>query len=166
MPEALPSRVDAFRLAGRGARIENTTPVAMMSRLVSLLADDAGTARSELAFVRDASDWCVVDGHAAAEVHVTCQRCLETMPVRLDVRLRLGVAADESEAERLPDGLEGVLSEDGQLSPLALVEDELILALPIVALHADCSAPVGAVPAPASDDSNPFAVLKALKNKQ
>jgi uncharacterized metal-binding protein YceD (DUF177 family) len=65
----------------------------------------------------------------------------------------------------LPEGVEPVFSEDGEVSPLAIVEDELILALPVVAVHEACSAPVEAKPA-ATGPSNPFAVLKELKDRQ
>lgn len=166
MPEALPSRVDAIRLAGRGARIENDTPVATMLRLAGMLADDTGTVRSQMGFVRDAADRVVIDGHAAAMLTVTCQRCLDALPVQVAKDFRLGLVDDDAQADRLPDGIEPVLSDDGHVSPLAVVEDELILALPIVALHQDCSPPADAAPAPAKVGDSPFAVLKQLKNRQ
>jgi uncharacterized protein len=126
------------------------------------------------------------------EVPMTCQRCLT--PVRLAVSLerRFRFVADEAEAERL-DGEsddEDVLSLDGRFDLLALVEDELILALPLVPRHARCprdlspwltgeargaaetSAPAVPTAAPAADGTpdpaaarpdNPFAVLARLK---
>lgn len=166
MSEALPSRVDAIRLAGRDARITNVTPVAAMTRLVELLADDNGTVASELTFTHDAGEHHVVEGRASATLDLTCQRCLEVLPMHVEAELRVAVVADEAAAERLPGGMEPVLSADGEVSPLALVEDELILALPIVALHEDCTAPIEAAPETGTERSNPFAALKELKNRQ
>lgn len=166
MSEALPSRVDAIRLAGRDARITNVTPVSAMTRLTEMLADDAGLVESELAFAHDAGDHCVVEGRASATLDLMCQRCLGVLLVQVDAKLRVAVVADEAAAERLPDGMEPVLSTDGEVSPLALVEDELILALPIVALHENCTAPVEAAPDVGAEHSNPFAALKELKNRQ
>lgn len=160
MSEGLPEHVDVTRLAARSARIQSVTPVSGMTRLAELLVDAKGSVDSDLRFSE--RQW--IDGEARATVRVTCQRCLEPMSVALDARIRLAVDADDA---ALPDDREAVMSDGGDLSLLALVEDELILALPIVPLHAEgeCSGRLAEKPAPAERES-PFAVLQQLKNRQ
>ncbi len=160
MSEGLPEHVDVARLAARSARIHSVTPVSAMARLAELLVDAKGNVDADLRFSE--RQW--IDGEASATVRVTCQRCLEPMSVALNARIRLAVDADDAS---LPEGREAVMSDNGGVSPLALVEDELILALPIVPMHAEgeCSMRLAENPAPAERES-PFAVLQQLKNRQ
>lgn len=166
MSEGLPVRVDVERLAARDARIHSVTPVASMKRLVELLTDAEGSVESELRFSHG-SGRRRIDGAARTQVRVACQRCLEPMTVGIDADIQLVVVADEAEIQTLPDEAEAVVSDDGTVSPLELVEDELILALPIVPMHeeAECSVRVADHETPA-ERSNPFDVLKQLKNRQ
>lgn len=165
MPEALPSRVDASRLAARGARLDNETPVAAMKRLHRALAGAEGSVASELAFARDFDDRITVTGHARAIVPVICQRCLEPMQLVLDAPIELTVLTDAEDAD---DGdTEVTVSSDGILSPLSLVEDELVLALPFAPKHGGsegCDTPADAEPLE-SKRPNPFTVLKSLKTE-
>lgn len=166
MSDGLPVRVDVERLTARDARIDSITPIASMKRLVELLADDEGSVESELRFSRY-SGHRHIDGGAHAVVHVACQRCLEPMSVELDTDISLVIVDDDAEIPALPDDAEAVVSEDGAVSPLELVEDELILALPIVAMHeaAQCVAEMKDFETPV-ERTNPFDVLKQLKNRQ
>lgn len=160
MSEGLPEHVDVARLAARSARLQSVTPVSAMARLAELLVDVAGNVDSDLRFSE--RQW--IDGEASATVRVTCQRCLEPMSVALDARIRLAVDVDDAQ---VPDDREAVMSDNGDISPLALVEDELILALPIVPMHAEgeCTVRLAEKSAPAERES-PFAVLQQLKNRQ
>lgn len=166
MSDGLPIRVDVERLTSREARIDSNTPVASMARLVALLADDEGSVDSELRFSRQ-SGHRHIDGAAHAVVHVACQRCLEPMSVELDADICLVIVDDDAEIATLPDDAEAVVSEDGAVSPLEIVEDELILALPIVAMHeaAQCAVKASEYATPV-ERGNPFDVLKRLKNRQ
>jgi uncharacterized protein len=108
---------------------------------------------------------------------LTCQRCLQPMlqPLALDTAIRF--VRGESQAEALDAEVEyDVLALPRGLDVRALVEDELLLALPIVPRHDSCPQPL--VPAadasgqpgqaddaaePAPERENPFAVLAALR---
>lgn len=147
--------------------MSNATPIADMQRLVSLLAEPGGTVTSELEFTRDPSDRDVVIGKARATATMTCQRCLRPMQVELDADIALVVLADETQAESLPGEVEPVIASNGEVSPLEMVEDELILALPVVPMHgpeARCEVPAETTPT-GTARPNPFAVLKSLKRE-
>lgn len=129
MSEGLPGRVDVARLAARGAAMSNATPVSSMTRLVGLLADDSGVVASELSFALDGHGRVVVEGNIAAAPVMTCQRCLDPVSVAVDAVVHLTLVDEDT-----GDG-DQVVANDGKVSLLELVEDELILALPIVAMH-------------------------------
>jgi uncharacterized protein len=63
---------------------------------------------------------------------LTCQRCLQPIewPVTSDSQVAL--VADAAEADRVADGLETYLVENDRVSVRDLVEEELLLALPLV----------------------------------
>jgi uncharacterized protein len=161
MSEGLPGRVDVARLAARGAQVSHVTPVAEMERVRDLLADDAGLVHSELSFSLDDQSRVTVQGSLSAGLQMTCQRCLEPVVVEVDTTFSVVVSEVET------DEMDSVISEDGELSLSELVEDELLLALPIVAHHdaTECGVVVeagtGDAGVPVQD--GPFAVLEKLK---
>lgn len=82
---------------------------------------------------------------ADTTVWLTCQRCLEPMATPLQVDTRVRFVRGEDEAEKLDEqGEEDVMALPRQLDLAELIEDELILALPLVPMHAACSVPAGA----------------------
>lgn len=74
----------------------------------------------------------------SGEVKLTCQRCMGEMPFRVDIDRRLHLARDAAELERLEQalGLEGeAIATGAKLNLLDLVEDEVLLGLPLVPMH-------------------------------
>ena len=110
-----------------------------------------------------------VEGSVAGALPLRCQRCLETVPIEIEQTLNLAVAAAGNE-EQLPSGFEPWPLVAGPVTVGELLEDELLLSLPLAPVHDDPQAcgPLadtlssmeheGAVPA-----ENPFALLKDLK---
>lgn len=133
MSEGLPDRVNVARLAARGVRIDSSTPVSAMKRFRAMLADDSGMVESALTFSVDERSRLKVAGNAGVEVQAVCQRCLEPMALAMQAAFELllidGVVSE--------DGNDALVVERGEVSPLELVEDELILAMPIVTRHGD-----------------------------
>jgi uncharacterized protein len=118
----------------------------------------------------------IIEGSASSHVEMACQRCGEELEieVRTDfIYTPMAHNADESD-EPIPDAYDQIeLNEYGELNLIHLVEDELMLALPIVAMHepSECSVSeqdmtFGELAPEATEEkkSNPFDVLKQLKN--
>ena len=101
---------------------------------------------------------------AGTSVRLRCQRCLQPMAVPLAVLRRFRFAATEEEAERLDvDSDDDILALPASLDLHALVEDELILALPSFPRHEDCAPPAQASSDAGADEPKPFAVLAAWR---
>ena len=176
MSTRLPESVDPWRLADTGTRFEGSIPLRRFERLRAVLADVEGEAAYELAFHRDREKRPLIDGRVRARLSLECQRCLGTMSLPVDSSFHLAVIDVPSEAERVPEGCDPVQAEEGQLSPLALIEDELLLSVPQVPMHERSACPVD----PASFESgpdgppedgietskSPFAALAELKRKR
>jgi uncharacterized protein len=167
MPRPPQRPLDALGLARSGAVVEREFPVADFARLRDRLADLTGTARVSAAF-REIGRWPVAEVGVEADVVLTCQRCLMPMQRRLASESQL-VFADEGSAE-LPEGYEAVGGDPRALELAPLVEDELLLALPIIPQHAEgetCALPSTAgkaadAAAEAGAMRRPFAGLKDL----
>jgi len=106
-----------------------------------------------------------------AQVHQTCQRCLQPAAIDLRVDRPFRFVHDEAQAAELDaDSDDDVLVLSRRFDLQEWVEDELLLALPIVPLHEACPAPLP-LPVEEEDEAapaqpNPFAVLQALKGKK
>jgi uncharacterized protein len=166
----LPDYVDAWRMVKERRIYEGTLPVAGFTRLLDALADDSGEARYTLEFGRNELGTACLDVQVSAPLKLTCQRTLEPFVLPVEVHSRLGMITNEHEESALAPGLEPLLVlEDGRLSPAAVIEDELVLAVPLVPVSPQSEWPeqghgVGPDVDPAEDTKeNPFAVLRELK---
>lgn len=106
---------------------------------------------------------------ASGSVPLQCQRCLGVVQVELLIDRGFAFAPDEAEAARLDESSDDdVLVASRAFDLLELLEDELILALPIVPRHEDCQPPAMAQatqPPVESERQRPFEALKALRRQ-
>lgn len=105
-----------------------------------------------------------------AQVRPTCQRCLQPVSIELDIDRPFRFVRDEAQAAELDaESEDDVLVLSRRFDVQEWVEDELLLALPIVPLHDVCPQPLPVSDAAAAEEPaerpNPFAVLQALKGK-
>lgn len=164
MSPRLPDRFDAAQLAARRAMLEGRVPLAGLERLVAAAGPQSGAAVVQLRVVPGARRRPMVRGRISAVLTLTCQRCVEPLAWPVDCTPALAVVGDDTEAASLPPELEPLPSSDGTVDLRALVEDELLLALPLVARHPDgtCASPSVAVAGEeVHDRASPFAVLRA-----
>ena len=79
----------------------------------------------------------------SGEVGLTCQRCLGSMPYRVGVERTLYLARNEAELERLDALPDSDAIQPGEtLSLVELIEDEVLLSLPLATMHAEGECPV------------------------
>lgn len=164
----LPERVDPRRLAIAGGSVEGEVELVALTRLADYLlageVPERGRATLNLVFEEDAQRRVLLTGRLRADLTLECQRCLGPVPWRVDQPLRLVAVDDETAAAQAPRDCDPVVVPADGLDPVALAEDELILALPLVARcdAADCAGAPGATARRTRGD-NPFAVLARLK---
>jgi uncharacterized protein len=127
--------VDVDSLAAEGASVERRYKLTELPRLAELLAAGEGEAIARFRFAQVADG--VVGCEVALEAAVTleCQRCLEPFQQALSSTARLAFVASEEDAALAPEDYEAVPVEGDRVDLRALAEDELLLSLPIVAMH-------------------------------
>lgn len=167
MSQPLPAQIDPFQLADKSASLAGTLDAETLPRLRAAVLSLDGIAAT-LDFARDEGQRCVIRGTASARVTLPCQRCLEPVRLTLQTAFHDAVVRDEAAAEGLPEELEPIIA-GHSLAPAEVVEDELLLVLPIVPRHEDSAAcgPRAKVlqrqKTAEPKQPNPFAVLKNLK---
>ncbi len=147
---------------------EGRIPLASMTRLRDGLFDTDGDVHYVLAFGTDQMKVPYAELRIDAALPLECQRSLQRFVFPVQTTQRLGLIRDEADEAALPAEYEALLVEaDGMLRPKELVEDELILALPVVAVAPDVDA-VEREFAPTEEEqaqANPFAALAGLKKE-
>jgi len=139
MQKKLPETVDFLKQVERNACFEGVWPVSGLERLADAIGNDQGEVRARLKFGIRAGTRCL-DGYVQAELVMRCERCLEPVTQSIESDFRFGLVSSEDEAGLLPREFEPLLVEGSELSLVDLLEDELLLSLPIVARHEDaCS---------------------------
>ena len=169
--------LDVKAFAKSQMRLEGETPVVEFERLAEdCVGDVTGQVvwSVEGAVQPDASGKDAIWLHleAKANVPLTCQRCLHPVPVELLIEQDFRFVADEATAVAEDDeSEEDLLVLEDHFDVLALIEDELLMALPLVPMHPTClseQAPTSkeeeAILAEAKP--NPFAVLASLKTRK
>lgn len=161
--------IDSLEFARGGRRMAGVVAVDTLRRLADVLADDRGdlnwSVRGEVATdnVGQRQAYLVIE--VSGEISLACQRCLTALPFRLSIDSRLLLVPPgkpwpeedlEDATDESPDPIEALVEQP----LLDLVEDEVLLALPIAPRHESCSVP-------AHDDgkaaASPFAKLAQLK---
>jgi uncharacterized protein len=167
----VPEVLDAWRMVAARREFEGTLPLSSMSRLRDVLCDDGsplGDVRFALGFDRDALQVPYVELKVEAALPLECQRSLQRYLQPVRVVQRLGLIREEADEAGLPEGYEPLLlSEDGALRPGELVEDELILAVPVVPVKPGTEAMERDWPVREEEQqqASPFAALARLKKQ-
>lgn len=163
------SFIDSLDFARNGHQISGELPVAKLPRLMDLLENPQGILRYSVRGVVDKQGNPVLDVSVVGQCQLRCQRCLNSFdyPVRLHTRLLL---RDQASLDALDDNVAGGKEEefdsilaDEHLNVLDLLEEEILLSLPIAPKHelGACQVTDGEIAH--REKINPFAILAKLK---
>jgi uncharacterized protein len=164
-----PGATDSLEFARAGQQLRGSLPVASLKRLQDVLFDPDGVLQFELRGGQDDRGRPQLRLTVSGTLHLQCQRCLGCLEFPLDLRNALllvppGARHDaDLDDPDAPDAIEA----STQLDIAGLVEDEVLLGLPLAPRHAaDACAEQreGRGPAGAAQPESPFARLARLKN--
>ena len=154
--------LDCLEFARSGGVLERSVGLDELLRLADLLTTTAGFLSVRLEGWRDdeGRSWLQLD--IAGEPSLCCQRCLGEVKFPLDIRSRLQLiaAGDDWPDDDLVDDRADAIEAEKALAVLSLIEDEVLLALPIAPRHEQCESPAADA---GGHGSSPFEALAALK---
>lgn len=167
----LPKTLDPFKYADQNKILDGEIALHLMPRLAEMLVDTNGRVKVELEFDRDPQRLRILKGALKSTVNLLCQRCLHPVAKDIESNFTLGIVFNDEQAQNLPRTYEPLLVEDEKLVLLDVVEEELILSLPMFAYHESCEMEkhqqeddsVSIEEELEEKKSNPFEVLSGLK---
>lgn len=154
--------LDSLEFARRSAELRGVVEIAGLARVRDHLTETEGQLSVRLCGERDRQgrSWLLLEIDGA--VALLCQRCLAGIQFPLAIRSRLEVIPEGKPwpDESLADDDTDAIAADAALNVAELVEDEVLLVLPLAPMHDDC-----ALPGAGSDGKgrSPFAALEVLK---
>jgi len=174
MHQKLPKDIDPFRLAQNGLKLAGTLPVSTMNRLAGSLADTEGDVAVIMNFDVDETGLPYMYGKFSSKLSLICERCMAPMSVDVNVECHLAILKNERKVEGLAELYDPWIVENNDPILLSsVVEDELILGLPLVPRHEHACLPKEAwYRGDDIDESekekkvSPFEVLASLKLKK
>ncbi|MFP8968395.1 YceD family protein [Pokkaliibacter sp. CJK22405] len=169
--QAFPARINPRKWAEKGSSWTGELPLSQFTRLTGALQDSEGQVKASVEFGVDEERIRYMKCDLSASVKMTCQRCLTPVELTVETSCSLGIVWHEEAAENLPSHYDPMIVSEETAEILPVLEDELIISLPIVPVHEDCTVQTefSDPDEPILDDrpaSNPFDVLAQLKLKK
>ena len=172
-----PRHLDVAAFARAGDELSGRWPVRSCPRVFESIVEQALPNAAEIVWSaqgqsltppgRATETWLRLQ--VTTELPLECQRCLAPVatPIEVDRRI-LFVEGEDAAAALDEEREEDVLALPRALDLRALIEEEVLLALPLVPHHVVCAAPLPKPAADADEDlaPNPFEVLAALKRER
>ena len=169
----LPLTVDPIKDAQRRLDYQGYYAADQLTRLAESVVKVLSDAQVTLSFFIDPQKLTVMKGKASVDVELECQRCGETFKQTLECEFTYSPVSNLDKIDELPEIYEPIeFNQFGEIDLIGTIEDELIVALPIVPMHSSehCEVSVaeqvfGELPEELAKKPNPFAVLASLKKK-
>lgn len=165
----LPLTIDAARTAQKRLDYAGVYAPERVTRVAESVVSVESDVEAALSCAIDNQRLAVISGHADVEVTL---RCNQPFAHQAQTTFCSSPVVSDEQAEALPEAYDAVyVDEFGEMDLLAMIEDEIILSLPIAPVHdpehCEVSATeqvFGKLPAEA-EKTNPFSVLASLKHK-
>lgn len=159
--------INNIEFAQKALEIHDIIPLLQFSRLESLLANTVGQLDCRLRGGKDANKAAYIELKIEGVLALTCQRCLQPFEHEIKIDVHYVLVRDESEMPAPEDegDDEDYLPIQAEMQVLELIEDEVLLALPIAPKHEE-GACANENNIEAYKQPNPFAKLAMLKSKK
>lgn len=137
--------VEPRRLAAADECITGQVPITGLARLASLLPEQNAGIDYQLRFAVDPKGRCIIDAQISASLHLCCCSCMKLACYHLQhTALVLVVEGEQQAAQYMHGEREPIsLADNGRLNLRHLIEDEVLLSLPMAFMHEQGSCPPG-----------------------
>lgn len=168
--QQIPQRLDPFKYIGAGLELAGSIALKSLPRLEGLLVNQEGDVKVLLRFFRDEQKIAVISGEIETQVALICQRCTDIDKVSITSEFRFAILRKEQDIQNLSQRYEPMVFEESELDIYELIEEELILSLPLVHYHdaGVCSElfqkTFGHIDVETEEKPNPFSILEKLKS--
>lgn len=173
----LPIKVNVFHSAKKRLDYIGVYSAEQMTRVAEAVVRIDSHVDLSLSFTLDDQGFIVIKSTVRAKVILLCQRCSSTFPHYIHARYCLSPVVNKKNGsdtwiKTFPSAYDPIdINEFGEIDLLEIVEDEIILSLPIIPIHESKNCNVSTTEIIFGElkeekkQSNPFKKLKNLKKK-
>lgn len=132
----LPKTLDPIRVAKQGAHLEGQLSLHLCERLQAIC--DQANLRAQVIMdlnMDHKANVPFIRGNIVTKVNMICQRCDKPMQYELDIPFLLSPMVSEKQSKNLPSEYEPLMVHDERVIVSEMIEDEILLALPMVSRH-------------------------------
>lgn len=169
MNKTLQIAIDPYLCADQRREYSGQLSYEEMERVHDSVLSSSQPIKVELRFAKERK-FIVVTGRIYGDLMLECAACLGDMVFPISIDVRLAIINDDALVDSVPESYDPWLMETDKLMLSTLVEDELLLELPVIARHTRCSVDLPSTSTSKTyteDDAdikeNPFKALEALK---
>ena len=164
-----PWQIDVFALCKEQAQKSGELPIALLTRLSSDLSHHDGALQYSLSGQIDAEKRSLLNIRINGTLVMRCQRCAEDMQYAVNVDNTLQLVHSEDELDNEEDEINAIIEGTADVEKIVgsktfdtlnLMEDEIILSLPIVIAHEHCEK---TLPMSAGEKTSTFDALRGFK---
>ncbi|MFA5939911.1 MAG: YceD family protein [Sinimarinibacterium sp.] len=163
---SIPREVQASVAVAQEQHFQGELAIRSCERLREAVVADPAASPLKVDILADArSGWPRFHGRVSGQVDLECRRCGRRFGYPLDVPVDLRLVRDEAEERTVLAEADPYWAENDRLPVRELIEEEVLLALPMLPRCESCENDIANAPSPAPEESsekpeNPFAVLK------
>ncbi len=162
MKTNIPEYIKFEQAKSQDLNINGLLPIKALPRLLDALPHGGSDVHVEIHSDIDVNKRLVLNTQFKVSAGLDCQRCMDAYQHPIVSQLQFLPIFNEEQMELLAPEQEPLLLEDGKINLFKMIEDELLLSLPIIPLHpsADCSVKLETI----SPKASQFDILATLKN--
>ncbi len=133
----LPNTIEPLKLVAKRTCMKGCIELGLLQRLRPELVGESekNLVDVELVFAKSPDGLATASGFARADMFLVCQRCLNPMAFRVDAVINWVFVSDETLMSQVPASSEAILLNEETISLFDLIEDELLLSLPVIPMH-------------------------------
>ncbi len=155
--------IDPWAFTRTRGLLSGTLPI-RETREIRQWSDNASAIAFTLEGTVDEDNHAHLSGTLEVELILICQRCLDAMNWPLKHRFDYRLIHHATEEDAVEERKETLICADNQLDVAWFLEEEVLLAVPMIAKHENCEPPAHAGDIVSPSHGTPFAALAALKD--
>ncbi|SUO97938.1 YceD family protein [Suttonella ornithocola] len=168
--EQLPKHIEPWTIARSRKILKGSFPL-MQTQELRQWAEKGKNIEVYLEGYLDQQHRAHLKGQLQLTLSLQCQRCLEPMPWNADIRFDYLLIHNESQEQQVEYGSETLICAEDDMDLAWFLEEEVLLAMPMIAKHDNCTMLINTVSETTPSDEGikketPFAQLKTLMNKK
>lgn len=161
--QSIPEKINPIKFGQKQISLSGSYPVEYFPRIKDITEDEV---MINLDFFIENNHIPCLKGKAIINAKLVCQRCLNKVNIKINTKIKLAFIKNKEQEKQLNSDFETILITSEELSLTELITDEVLISIPMIAMHKHNCSKYENKNLSKLQKNNPFAILKQLKNKE